>query len=107
MDDNPSPLEKAAQDGDIETLDALLSSLLLQTGTQSVSELLYGPTCQAIKHDNVVAVQKLLQNYALDKDPFLKIAVRAGAFGVLKLLLTNYGCDINKPINKITPPVLR
>ena len=98
-----SPLQLAAQAGDISTFNALPRPLPDNRCAGFFKVLL-----RAIEGDSASVVRWLFNNDAIaDRDELVEFAVRAGAFQVLDMLFTEYGCDINRPLDRHTPPVLR
>lgn len=105
--------DEAAGNGDLERVKELVQQLLHGPRPSSETlkphpEWLYGSITTAIERHDLNMVQFLLDENVVTRDTLLPFedAVRNRAFGVLELFIQR-GWDINKPLHRNEPPVLR
>ena len=102
---------RAACKGDLDTLKEQAWQLLHNPEAAFVEQphpaWLYRSLAEAIRQQNIEMVQFLLdENVANNGDLPVEVAVRSRAFKVLELFLQR-GWDINQPMSRDEPPVLR
>ncbi|KAF1951327.1 ankyrin [Byssothecium circinans] len=101
---------RAACDGDLDAVKEQVRQLLHAPEVASGEEQphpawLYASLSEAIRQNNIEMVQFLLDENVANGDLPVESAVRGRAFEVLELFL-RYGCDINQPLARNSPPVL-
>jgi len=101
---------RAACDGDLDAVKEQVRQLLHNPKEaffeQPHPAWLYNSLAEAIKQQNMEIVQFLLNENVANGNLPVEIAVRSRAFKVLELFLS-YGWDINQPMARNDPSVLR